>query len=75
MRTMSNFILGALLGGLVGATLALLLTPASGEQLRQQLRSSAVNFKNDITQAASDRRAELEKQLTTLRSSPTPKAE
>ncbi len=75
MRTMSNFILGALLGGLVGATVALLFAPASGEKIRAQMRSSVEGFKSDIAKAAADRRAELQQQLSTLRSAPAPKSE
>ena len=54
-------------GFLVGATLVLLLTPASGEQLRGQLRSRAEGIQAEIQKAANARRAELEKQLTEFR--------
>jgi len=67
MNRTFNFLFGALIGGLVGATVALLLTPASGEELRSQMRMRAENIRADITEAAAERRAELEQQLSALR--------
>ena len=67
MSRFVNFIFGALLGGLIGTTLAFLLTPASGENLRKQIRETAIDIQEEVRQAANDRRIELEKQLETLR--------
>jgi gas vesicle protein len=67
MRKMFGFLIGVFVGWLVGATLALLLTPESGEELRGQIRSRSANFLGEIKSAADTRRADLEKQLAELR--------
>ncbi len=67
MKRVTNFLVGFLVGGLLGAAIALLLTPASGGELRNQIQSRAQSIQNDVKTAASTRRAELEDQLATLR--------
>jgi len=75
MNRFVGFIVGALLGGLVGATLALLLAPSSGEELRFQIRDRAITLQDDVKKAATDRRAELEEQLAAMRAPKQAKAE
>jgi gas vesicle protein len=65
-RTLS-FITGAVMGALVGATVAILMAPASGEDLRTQMRDRIDRLRDELGDAASQRRAELEKQLARLR--------
>ena len=67
MRRVLGFLTGIFVGGLVGATTALLLAPESGEKLRGELRARGQNFFTDIQNAAQLRRAEMEKQLAQLR--------
>ncbi len=67
MRRMFGFLMGIFVGGLVGAVLALLLAPESGENLRTQLRDRGQGFMNDIRHSADSRRIELRHQLETLR--------
>jgi hypothetical protein len=62
-----SFISGTFWGGLVGATLAILFAPASGEELREQMRARAERIQAEVNQAAVQRRAELERQLANLR--------
>jgi gas vesicle protein len=72
MRGIFNFVSGALLGGIIGATITLLLTPSSGEELRSQMQAKAEQIQLDVRQAAELRRAELEQQLAVLRSPDQP---
>lgn len=67
MRRLFSFLLGTASGALVGATLAILLTPASGEDLRSELRNRVTSFRDELKEAAQLRRAELERQLEALR--------
>lgn len=67
MRRMFGFLIGILTGGLVGAVVALLLAPESGETLRSQLRERGQVFVNDIRHSADARRIELRNRLETLR--------
>jgi gas vesicle protein len=67
MSRLVNFTLGAMLGGLVGSVLALLFAPYSGTALRRQMRESVIDVQKEMRQAATARRAEMEKQLADLR--------
>jgi hypothetical protein len=67
MRRTLSFFIGATVGGLVGATLALLFAPASGEELRVQISDRAQTFATDIRQAANTKRIELQERLEILR--------
>jgi gas vesicle protein len=67
MRQFFSFFSGALMGALVGVTLALLFAPSSGEEMRTQLQERARRLQEEIRQAAATRREELEKQLAALR--------
>jgi gas vesicle protein len=78
MRRIFSFLAGAMIGGVFGAALAVLLTPASGEEFRVQIQERAQNVREQVKSAAADRRAELERQLTDLRAPrkpQTPQAE
>ncbi len=67
MRRMFGFLIGIFTGALVGAVLALLLAPESGETLRGQLRDRGQNFLSDIRHTADARRIELRGRLESLR--------
>jgi gas vesicle protein len=73
MRTTGNFIMGLLVGALVGTTVTLLLTPTSGDSMRNQVKGYFDKVRTEISQAADNRRSELEKQLAELRNQPTAK--
>jgi gas vesicle protein len=56
-----------IMGGLVGATIAILLAPVSGEEVRAQLQERTIRLRDDVMAVAEARRAELERELTALR--------
>ena len=72
MRRVMSFLSGAVMGGLVGVTLALLFTPSSGETLQEQIRDRANRVQEEVKKAAAARREELEEQLNELRSPKRP---
>jgi gas vesicle protein len=67
MKGVMSFLSGAIMGGLVGATVALLFAPASGEDLRHQMQDRADHIQDEVRQAAATRRAELERELAAMR--------
>ena len=67
MRKTFGFLIGIAVGGLVCGTIALLLAPESGEELRTQLRDRGQNFYDDVRHAADERRIELRQRLEILR--------
>jgi gas vesicle protein len=67
MRKFLSFTLGAMLGGVVGATLAMMYAPSNGGQLRSELCAEATRIRDEVKKAAADRRAELEEELADLR--------
>ena len=67
MRRMFGFLIGIVVGGLVGSTIALLLAPESGDELRSELRARGENFFSDVRQAADERKIELRQRLDAMR--------
>ena len=68
MQKYWKFLLGAILGGVVGGSLALLFAPNSGEQTRQGIEGYFKNLQIEVQKAGIEKRAELETQLNQLRS-------
>lgn len=67
MRRLISFLSGIVMGALVGGVVAILLAPASGDELREQMRARLSEMRDELSEAASMRRIELEKQLASLR--------
>ncbi len=67
MRRAFSFFIGALVGGIIGAGMALLFAPSSGLELRSRIDDRARSFTADIRQAAGAKRIELQERLETLR--------
>ncbi|MGQ9491829.1 MAG: YtxH domain-containing protein [Anaerolineae bacterium] len=65
-----RFLAGLILGALVGAALALLLTPQSGEEFQRFLRQRAEEIVEEGRRAAAERRAELEAQFAQAKRPP-----
>lgn len=67
MRRIFGFMIGTFVGALVGSTIALLLAPESGDELRSQIRLRSDDFVNQVRRAADSRRIELRGRLEALR--------
>jgi gas vesicle protein len=67
MRRFTSYLAGSLCGALLGAVLALLLTPYSGKDLRQLTWDRLGGFRDDVREAYDSRREQLEAELESLR--------
>lgn len=67
MRRLMAFVLGAASGALIGASIAILIAPESGEDLRSGLRNRWDRLRAELEDAAGERRTELERQLSAMR--------
>ena len=66
MRKAMAFTFGAIMGGVIGALVALLMAPSSGEELRSSIQQQVDNIQIEIKEAAQKKREELEQQLDEL---------
>jgi gas vesicle protein len=67
MGKFTSFVTGAILGGIIGGSAAMLLAPGSGGELRDRIREEVQDIINAGRRAAEDRRDELEETLDNLR--------
>jgi len=67
MHRFMSFLSGAFLGALVGAVAALLLAPSSGEDLQLRARERLFSLRDEVRDAYSARKAQLEAELEALR--------
>jgi len=75
MQRLGSFMLGAILGGLIGASVAILTAPSSGEELRAGMRERVYEIRSEVADAAAQRRAELENRLAALRAPAPPESQ
>lgn len=68
MRKFLAILFGTVLGGIVGSTLVLLLTPVPGIEIRKRISGLIGNIRTEISNASKEKRLELETQLAELRS-------
>jgi gas vesicle protein len=66
MRKAMAFTFGAIMGGVIGALVALLMAPSSGEELQASIKKQVEDIQLEIKEAAQKKRAELEEQLDEL---------
>ena len=72
MNKLMGFLAGGLCGALVGGVAALLLAPMSGNDLQERARHEFDDLVTDARVAAAEKRAQLEKQLATLKAPQQP---
>ncbi len=68
MSKVSSWLNGVVMGALVGSALALLFTPYSGEELKGRAVDYLENVKIEIENAGTEKRKELEEELSLLQS-------
>jgi len=62
-----NFLMGFIIGGMVGAAAALLWAPQSGEETRAQIREKSIELKDRAMETYEDTRLRTEKALEDAR--------
>lgn len=67
MRQFASFLLGALLGAILGSTIALLFAPSSGKTMQGEVVDTFDRVTGEVKRAAALRRHELESELSRLR--------
>ena len=67
MKKIFSFLAGAICGALVGGVTILLLTPASGESLRQEATARVQQALADAQQAREDKERELQAQFEQMK--------
>lgn len=72
MRSIGRFMAGFFFGGLVGAGMALILSPFSGEENRTYIVKYVDQLKQEMQTAMLEKRAEQEQELAQLRQPPAP---
>lgn len=68
MKKLMGFIVGAICGAAVGAVLALIFTPASGEKLRQDVTDKWNEVLEEARKAQEETKRELEEEFGRLNS-------
>lgn len=67
MKKFLSFSIGFFTGAVVIGVVTILFTPDSGAGLRESLKDSLMQTKNEISSAGQRKRAELEAELSKLR--------
>jgi gas vesicle protein len=66
LQRIKTFYAGLLCGAFTGAIVTLILTPSSGQKLREQSRQHLQSLMLDSSRAAEARREELREQLASM---------
>lgn len=67
MQRFFSFLAGIVCGALIGATIALLLAPTSGRELRSEAQRRAEGLVDDVRSAIDSERKRLEAELESLK--------
>ncbi len=74
MRKFFNFVFGCMLGAPVGAAIATMLAPQSGDAMRNRIQLQWEQIVEEGKRAAATQRADLESRLEDLKKGQTPTA-
>lgn len=66
MRTLGRFLLGILLGGIIGSVLALLFAPIAGSDMRVRIYDYCTNIRDEVKNAAATKTQQLKQELAAL---------
>jgi gas vesicle protein len=67
MSKFVNFLAGLLFGALIGAAIALLLAPMSGDRLREEAQARAEKTVDDVRATIEEERQRLQAELEALK--------
>jgi len=63
-----RFVMGAIMGGILGGAIVLLLAPGSGEETRTAIHQRLLEIKQQMRKAIDERQAFLEEELRKMKS-------
>jgi gas vesicle protein len=66
MRSLGRFLLGVVMGGIIGSVLALLFAPVAGSDLRVRIYDYCTNIRDEVKNAAATKTQQLQRELATL---------
>ena len=67
MRSAGNLLIGFALGGLIGAVVALLMAPQTGDQVRSMLRDRSSELKDKAMSSIEDTRSRAESAISSAK--------
>ena len=67
MRSAGNLLIGFALGGLIGAVVALLMAPQTGDQVRAMLRDRSSELKDKAMSSIEDTRSRAESAISSAK--------
>lgn len=67
MKKAFRFILGAIMGGMLGSTIVLLFAPGSGDETRTAIQQRISELRVQLQNAMDERRAVLEEEIEKLK--------
>ena len=68
MRKAVRFVMGAIMGGILGGAIVLLLAPGSGNETRTAIQQRLIEIKQQMRKAIDERQAFLEEELEKFKS-------
>jgi gas vesicle protein len=63
MRAFGKFLLGMVIGAIVGGTVGMFIAPVSGNQMRERFYDYFTNIRSNVKSAAENKRLELQQEL------------